>query len=152
MKIGEGVRQLIAEGTATVIATCDEALRPALTRGWAVAVSTDGGELTLCLEAADGSPTRTNLEASGAVAITCSRPTTYRTVQVKGEVAAVEEPTAEQLEAVARHAAAFSAEVEPLGLPPRAGERLLGGGLVAVRVRPLEVFDQTPGPKAGTRL
>lgn len=152
VRIEERVRELIVAGTATVVATRDEAMRPALTRGWGVAVAADGSELTLCLEAAEGSAVRANLEANGSVAITCSQPATYRTVQVKGEAVGLAEPSPGQLVAVERHVEAFSAEVEPLGLPPGAGQRLLGGGLVAVRVRPREVFDQTPGPKAGTRL
>jgi mannose-6-phosphate isomerase-like protein (cupin superfamily) len=62
---------------------------------------------------------RDNLESNGAVAITCSRPTTYQTVQVKGEVVAIREPTTEQRAAAEAHADAFSREVEDLGAPPR---------------------------------
>lgn len=152
MKIDEGARELLGEGTATVIATRDERMRPALARGWAVVVSADGSEISLCVAAPEGSAVRANLEQNGAIAITCSSPATYRTVQAKGEVVAISDPTPEELAAVDAHVAAFSRDIQPLGLPRDAARRLLEERLVTVRVRPRELFDQTPGPNAGTRM
>ncbi len=127
-------------------------MRPALARGWAVAPSDDGTEISLCVAAPEGSAVRRNLEGNGAIAITCSSPATYRTVQVKGEVIAISDPTPRRLAAVDAHVAAFCLDIEPLGLPPEAGRRLLDEGLIELRVRPSELFDQTPGPSAGTRM
>jgi hypothetical protein len=115
-------------------------------------VSADGGEVTLCVEAAAGSRMRGNLEAGGVIAVTCSLPTTYRTVQLKGRVLAVVEPDAEQRKRVRDHAEAFSAEAAQVGLPPRSGFRLLDDGLASVSFVVAEVFDQTPGPNAGARM
>ena len=84
--------------------------------------------------------------------MTCSRPTTYRTVQLKGEVVSVREPTAEQLAAVDDHVEAFSREAEEVGLMPGTGRRFLDPGLVAVTLAVRELYDQTPGPSAGARM
>jgi hypothetical protein len=73
-------------------------------------------------------------------------------VQVKGEAEIVGEPDEERLRAVRAQVDAFSAEVVQLGLPAAAGEALLADELLAVTVAPREVFDQTPGPTAGSRL
>jgi hypothetical protein len=152
MVIDEGARELLLAGVATVVATRDDRMRPSLQRGWALAVSEDGREVTVCVPAPPGSQTRENLEAGGAVAITCSRPTTYRTVQVKGQLVAIHDPTAEQRAAAEAHADAFSQEVEELGLPPGAGRRMFDTDLVAVTITVAELYDQTPGPRAGARL
>jgi hypothetical protein len=152
MVIDAGARELLLAGVATVVATRDERMRPSLQRGWALTVSEDGSEVTVCVPAAPGSPTRDNLELGGAVAITCSRPTTYRTVQVKGEVVAIRDPTPEQRAGAEAHADAFSLEVEELGLPPGTGRRMFDTDLVAVTIAVAELYDQTPGPKAGARL
>jgi hypothetical protein len=152
MVIDEGARELLLTGAATVVATRDERMRPQLQRGWAVAVSEDGREVTVCVPAAPGSRMRENLESNGALAITCSRPTTYRTVQVKGEVVAIRDITPEERASAEAHADEFSREVEAVGLPPGGGRRLFDGELVAVTIAATELYDQTPGPKAGTRL
>jgi hypothetical protein len=152
MVIDDGTRELLLAGVATVVATRDERMRPSLQRGWALGISEDGREVTVCVPAAPGSRMLENLESNGAVAITCSRPTTYRTVQVKGDVVAIREPTAEQRAGAEAHAAAFSREVEELGLPPGTGRRMFDPDLVAVRIAVAELYDQTPGPRAGARL
>jgi hypothetical protein len=152
MVIDEGARELLLAGVATVVATRDDRMRPSLQRGWALTVSDDGREVTVCVPATPGSQARENLESSGAVAITCSRPTTYRTVQVKGNVVAIRDPTPEQRGAAEAHADAFSQEVEKLGLPPDTGRRMFDTDLVSVTIAVAELYDQTPGPTAGARL
>jgi hypothetical protein len=152
VRIDGQVSELIAGGVATIVATRDVHLRPSIGRGWGISVSGDGDELTLCVEAAAGSRMRANLEAGGVIAVTCSLPTTYRTVQLKGPVLAVAEPDAEQLNRVHAHAEAFSSEAEQVGLPPRCGFRFLDDGLAFVRFAVAEVYDQTPGPNAGARM
>jgi hypothetical protein len=152
MRLSGEAQELILAGTATIVATRDTEMRPTLTRGWGVRFSEDGGLLTLCVGIAPGSPVRAHLEENGEIAITCSRPTTYRTTQVKGKAEVLGEPDERQLAAVAAHVEAFSAEVILLGLPDDAGARLADDGLLAVAVSPRELFDQTPGPGAGAAL
>jgi hypothetical protein len=73
-------------------------------------------------------------------------------IQAKGRVTAVGEPSAEQLERVRAHVAAFAAEIEPLGLSPELTRRLLVPELFAVTFAVHELYDQTPGARAGARL
>lgn len=152
VRINDEVRGRLAGGVATIVATRDDHLRPSVTRGWGISVAAEGTELTLCVGAPSGSRTRANLQSNGAIAVTSSRPTTYRTVQLKGQVVAIVEPTQEQLEAVEAHVEAFSREAEELGLAPGSGRRLVDPGLVAVSFSVHEVYDQTPGPNAGARI
>jgi hypothetical protein len=152
MKIEGRVTELIAGGVATIVASRDERLRPSIARGWAVTVSASRTEVTLCVEAPAGSRMRDNLQSNGAIAVTCSRPTTYRTVQLKGLVTMIADPSAKQLTAVDRHAQAFSSEAEQVGLGPGSGFRLLDRELVSVSFKVAEVYDQTPGPSAGARM
>lgn len=152
MVLDEAARELLLAGVATVVATRDDRMRPSLQRGWGLAISEDGREVTVCVSAAPGSRMRENLESNGAVAITCSRPTTYQTVQVKGEVVAIGDLTSEQRAGAEAHADVFSREVEELGLPRGTGRRLFDPDLVAVTVAVAVLYDQTPGPGAGARL
>jgi nitroimidazol reductase NimA-like FMN-containing flavoprotein (pyridoxamine 5'-phosphate oxidase superfamily) len=146
------VRELLASGVAVVVATCDARLRPAIARAWGISVSSDGTEATLCVSAPAGSKTRANLGSNAAIAVTCSQPSTYRTVQLKGRVVEIGGTSDEQLARVDAHVEAFSREAEAVGLPPGSGRRLADPGLVSVSFAVSEVYDQTPGPRAGARL
>ena len=138
----------LRSGVAVIVATRDAALRPSISRGWGPLVVADGARLVLCVEA----DRRGDLEATGELAATFSRPTTYRSVQIKGAVKVVAEPSAADRERVAEHHAAFTAETGQIGLTPAQTRRLLFDELVTVTVMATAVFDQTPGPRAGTRL
>jgi hypothetical protein len=152
VQVGDDVVELLSGGVATIVASRDEELRPEIARGWGIRISDDRSEATLCIEAAEGSPMRANLERNGALAVTCSLPTSYRTIQLKGEASDVRAPTPEQLADVARHADAFAREAEQVGLPLGTAQRLVDPGLAAVTLSVRELYDQTPGPNAGAAL
>jgi hypothetical protein len=152
MRVEADLAEFVAQGVATVVATRDESLRPQIARGWGPRPSADGTELTLCVETPPGSRTRENLERNGAIAVTFSLPSTYRTVQIKGERLAVRDPTAEERVAIDDHVEAFSRESAQVGLPEGMGRRLLSPVLLAVTFAVRELYDQTPGPSAGRKL
>jgi hypothetical protein len=142
----------VRSGVATVVATCDEDLRPEITRAWGPDVSEDGCSVTLCVTALPGSETRTNLERDGAIAVNFTLPTTYRSVQLKGSVLDVRDPSPEELARVERHVALFVEETEQVGLSAAGARQLAERDLIAVTFAVRELYDQTPGPNAGERL
>jgi hypothetical protein len=137
---------------AVVVATRDAGLRPHLTRGWGPSVVDDGRGLRLCVSARPELRTLGDLADNGRIAVTLSRPATYRSLQVKGGAALVEEMTTEDGERAVRHREAFAAEVADFGLSRAVLERMVAGPLVAVTFEVAELYDQTPGPGAGARL
>jgi hypothetical protein len=148
-----GLVAFIHGGVAVGMATRDEDLRPAYTRGWGPGVSADGLWLTLCVVAAQGSSSRENIEGNGAIAVVFNPPTAGRALQVKGVAVEAREPAAEELERAERHLEAFAAEAERVGAPPGNAQRLfVQRDFLAVRLSIDEVFDQTPGQRAGVRL
>jgi len=148
-----GVVARLGAGVAVVVATPDLELRPTLARAWHPRIDAGGRRVTLCVEAPLGSPIRANLERRCALAATFVRPTTYRSVQVKGTVRDVRPSTAEERRAVADHNAIFVDEVVEVGVPARVADRFLDDReLLAVTVDVRELYDQTPGPAAGERL
>jgi hypothetical protein len=146
------IAELVRQGVALVVATRDLDLRPAVTRGWGPALSDDGGELMLCVEAPPGSPTRDNLAAGAPLAANLSRPSTYSAVQLKGTVRDMRAPSAAELDRVAAHVDAFAVEVAGLGMDPEAARGFAGAEFVTVVVDVTERYDQTPGSGAGAPL
>jgi hypothetical protein len=151
--IGPELRARLDEGYAAVAATCDERLRPELARVWGMEVSPDGRSVTFCVEAPPGSRMRANLERGCAVAITATKPTTYRSIQVKGRLRGVWEPTEADLARAVGQRDAFAQDVAALGIEPARGVRFMRDeALCAVEIDVDELYDQTPGPAAGSRL
>lgn len=139
-------------GIAVVVATRDADMRPQITRAWGAGVAADGSALTICVTAAEGSQTLGNLRANGAIALTFSSPTTYRTVQSKGVVTDLCEPGEHDLARRDEHLEDFLDQGEQVGIEQRLARRLVRGEAVAVTVALRELYEQTPGPGAGTRL
>jgi hypothetical protein len=146
------VADLIGEGVAIVAATRDAELRPRLGRGWGASPPA-AGLLSLCVDAPERSPLRAALVEHREIAVTFAQPSTYRSLQVKGLVSAVGEPTAEQLALVDSHEVAFGADAELIAVPPRMVARMLDRqSLISVTLTIEEAYDQTPGAAAGGRL
>ena len=152
MRAGLDLSSFLREGLAVIVATCDEQLRPEVSRGWGPVLTADSAMLTMCVAAAAESKMRVNLERGGTIAATFSLPTTYRTVQLKGPLVSVREPTAEHLACVDEHLAGFVEQVARLGIPASRAPRLREPALLAVQMQVRERYDQTPGQKAGSPL
>lgn len=143
---------LLQGGVAVIVATRDGELRPEIARGWGIEVARTAERATVCVGEPPGSRTRANLAETGAIAVTCSRPSTYRTVQLKGTALELRPPDERQLAAVRRHLEAFVEEVGKVGVRPEGARMFLGKELLSVTFEVREVYDQTPGANAGARL
>jgi hypothetical protein len=150
--LSEDVTAFLRCGLAIVVATRDDELQPEIARGWGPAVAPGGTAVTLCVSVGPASRTRANLERNGAIAVTCSRPSTYRTVQLKGVATDVRDPSDAELDRVRTHLAAFVEEVAQVGLAPQRARAVLEPDLAAVTLEVRELYDQTPGPNAGSPL
>ena len=134
-------------------ATCDEGLRPELARVWGMEVSSDGRQVTFCVEAPPASRMRANLERGSNVALTATKPSTYRSLQIKGRVRGTWEATEADIARARAQVDAFTGDVVPLGIEPARGVRFMReDALFAAVIDIEELYDQTPGPAAGARL
>jgi hypothetical protein len=148
--IGPEAAALIEGAAAVMVASRDAELRPEIARGWGAAVLDDGAAVRVCLIAPPGTPTRENLATNGQVSMNCTVPSTYRALQVKGTVIELGEPDEEDLERARAHARRFVAETAKVGAPAP-GEHYVQAVDLALTFAAHEVFDQTPGPAAGSR-
>ncbi len=143
----------VHSGVAIGVGTRNDDLRPAFTRGFGPEVSADGRSMAFCVIAPPGSPARENIEGNGAIAVVFNPPTAGRALQLKGVVIEAREPKPGELGRAERHLEAFVAEAEQVGVPPELTRRSFRRpDLFAVTFSIDEVFDQTPGQRAGARL
>jgi hypothetical protein len=140
----------ILEGLVSVlVGTRDGANRPECLIAAGLVVEPGGRRVTVFLPEATSAKTIENLRDNAAIAVCMDRPTTHRAVQMKGRCAGIRPAGPEDRPAMEAAAAAFFAEVEAIGVPPRAIRRLAAWPCLVVSVDVEDVFVQTPGPGAG---
>jgi hypothetical protein len=144
---------LLESGCSISVATVGLDGAPHASRGFGLSVLSDGTQVRLLLDAED-STTLANLARQGAVAVTGVAVPTLRAVQFKGTA---DEPMvtsdAGDLARAALHLESFFADVNRVeGTPIALLERLRPTAFAVCVITVAEVYDQTPGPGAGSPL
>ena len=158
LSINARLKTFLESGVSIVVGTRDADLVPEITRAWGLLVSKDRKSLSFCVPLATSEKTLNNLAGNGQVAVCCSLPTNYKTVQLKGQCIEIVDPGRADLAAVERHRVAFGRLNVSIGFPRERSETFWrrelesSEGLVKLRFVPEQIFDQTPGPDAGSPL
>jgi hypothetical protein len=142
----------LESGLTLVAATRDRELAPHCAFAVGLRVHPDRHHVTLLLPSRAGAEVIENLRSNGEVAITASRPIDYRTVQLKGRVVEVAVAPEVDREFVLRYRDAFSDHLAQVGMLRSLTQRLTVWPCVAALVAVRGVFEQTPGPRAGSPL
>lgn len=150
--IDEDLRAFLERGCAHIVATVDEDGSPHAQRAWGCTVVGDAA-VRLLLDGSDA-VLRRHLDAGGHIALTSADVRDLRTVQLKGRVLAVEdEPTAEDLSRCDRHNEELFTDIEVTDHYPRElVERMIPPRYVVAVASVEALYDQTPGPAAGSRV
>ena len=144
---------LLEGGCGVIIGTVGDDGAPHVSRGWGITVvSTAPAEVRLLLDAAD-TLAAANLAANHRVAVTGGDIRTLHSIQFKGEATAVEPATADDRRRAAQYAGDFFGNINAVdGTPLDLLQGLEPRDYTACTVRIAELYDQSPGPSAGTRL
>jgi Pyridoxamine 5'-phosphate oxidase len=144
----------LESGCALIVGSVGADGRPAASRGWGLTViDAERPELRLLLDAEDDQTVANLSVADAPVAVTGADVPTFRSVQLKGRVVAVEPADAADRARAVRFMEAFFTDITNTdGTPRPLLEHLVPSGFVASTVRVDDLFDQTPGPTAGTPL
>lgn len=150
----EAQAAFIQRHTSMNVAARDAHNRPALARGLGIRVSPDRRLLTVFLSETHSRQVLRCLRENGAIAMAVTRPKTHETLQFKGRVREIRPLTDEDRQAMAAYQDSFVEELKGLGYRREFTRRLFAGSDTAVAVifEPREMFDQTPGRKAGEKL
>ena len=150
--IDAGLADFLESPVMIILGTGAEGV-PEIGRGLGASIDPDGEALHVMVSAWQWPETVANARANGRIAATFARPADYVPYQVKGQVDLVAPPTPALLACAARYAARIAEALARLGQPPdRTAPWRSDRDLVALRIRPEQVFVQTPGPHAGSLL
>ena len=144
--------EFLEQGLAIHIGTRDERLRPNGCVVTAVRVEDQGRHLVAFIPKAVTPAVFEDLRGNGQAAISFTRPSDDKAVQVKGEFVSLAEATEAEEQFAKAQWGGFLKQLDLIGLPGKATNTWTVWPCVAVRIRVTALFSQTPGPEAGSVL
>lgn len=150
--IPDEVAQFLQQGLSIHVATRDAHMAPLGARALALRVHADGRRLTVYLAAAAAERLRAGLEASRQAAVNVGRPTDDRACQVKGVLEGMQPANADERELIEAQWRGFIGQLAQIGVSPEAIAAWVTWPAVSIELRVTALFEQTPGPRAGTAL
>jgi hypothetical protein len=143
--------QFLDSVVAIVVATSDEHLKPEVTRGWGMRVLEDGATVCVSIDRLRSQQTLENLRRHDKIALACIRPD-YVARQFKGRCLQITEAEAEDIARIEHHHRLYIDTGAEFEVPEAIVRHHWSSDVVTLRCRIDEVFDQTPGPAAGSVL
>jgi hypothetical protein len=107
---------------------------------------------TVYVPVATSHETMQNIAATRRIAVSASHPVDHCTIQLKGTTSGVRLAREDEAAFVRARFAAFADVLDAIGIPRRITLNVTCWPAFAVDFRVEEIYDQTPGPRAGARV
>ncbi len=148
----EALRAWIVAPVAIQLAACGEGLAPQSVRGFGVSFD-DSGALRVGIVDEQCPKLLAALRVGQPLAVNLTHPLTFHGRQFKGPLLELQEPSAEAAQAAQQYFGEFTELVAKIGLTPVQCRGFFKTGATRfLRMKPEQMFDQTPGASAGQRL
>jgi hypothetical protein len=135
-----------------LVATVNTQNVPSCCRAIALTSNDDVKTVTVYLPIATSHETIQNLATTRRVAIAATNPIDHCSIQLKGTMSASRIARNDEAALVKASLGAFADVLDSIGIPAPMTRNASCWPAFAVEVQVEDVFDQTPGPKAGTRV
>jgi len=153
--VSEALTAFLADGVSVVVSSGGAGGWPAVARALGCTVAADGRRVTVFLAESASQGLLAATAAGGQVAVVVTKPSTHRSIQIKGRAAARVPLPADARAVLAHHGEAFARDLLTIGYDRRFTRTLMDhdpADVVAVAFTPCGIFDQTPGPNAGSAV
>lgn len=147
----EAIASFLESGVSMVGASADDELVPEAFRIWGASLSDD--DFLRALVSSDAGATFGHVRQGTPLCMTFADVLNLRSMQVKGRaVGAAEPPGPEDLACMERYQEGLYPKILLNGTSPALFDGIRPRSVFVVTIEIDEVYDQTPGPSAGTRL
>jgi hypothetical protein len=150
--IDRNLAAFLQDGVGIHIGTRNARLEPNGARAIAVHVEDDGAHLVVYVPKNAVQRVLPDLRDNGQAALVFGRPTDDRACQVKGTFVSSRSARAHERPLLNAQWDGFMEKLERIGVPRASMAGWTTWPAVAIRLRATVVFEQTPGPAAGTPL
>ena len=144
------LRAFLEGGLGIHIGTRTSRLEPNGARALAVKVEDDQLHLLVYLAEVAARRVVPDLRANSAIAVGFARPIDERACQIKGIFVEVRPAAGDERRLVEEQVDGFRTNLEHIGIPRIGTSGWITWPAVAIRFRATTIFEQTPGPDAGT--
>jgi hypothetical protein len=146
------IERCLEPGLSILVGTVDAQGVPSCCRGLAVASSDNLEHATVFVPIATSRDIIANVATTHRIAIVASHPIDHCSTQLKGTARTARLATDEEASFIKSRLGAFKQILDGIGLPHRVTERVAYWPAFAIDVGVEDIYEQTPGPRAGTRL
>lgn len=137
----------------TILATRDHRFRATVGRGIATRYDSDSGHVDIFFTATQWRDFAATLKPGVVVAVTVVHPGSYHSFQIKGTADSIAAASETDIARARLHIEGMIAFMATLGITERQLTHILCvDDLRHIRLRPSDVFAQTPGARAGARI
>ncbi len=146
---------LMVKGVSVIVSAAGLDLRPSLMRAMGSAVEPDGSCITVYLSRSQSVQLLQDISSTARMALVFTQPHSHRALQLKGTLRSIRAAEPADRSVLERYWASMEQELGLIGYSAQFAHAMFScdlDDLVAVRFTPLQAFDQTPGPHAGTAL
>ena len=149
---GHKLREWVEGGISVIVGTADADKVPTCCRAIAISTKDNFETVTVYVPAATGQETIANVATTRRVAIACTIPRSHGSIQIKGISRGVKLASPSDEEFVRTRLQQWADALAEFGMPRCITQRMTIWPAFAIDVSVEELFDQTPGPKAGQPL
>jgi hypothetical protein len=139
-------------GTTVIVASADAHNVPSCCRAMAVSSTDNAATATVYMPLATSHDVLRNVATTRRLAITATNPLDHSSTQLKGVSLDVRLAREDEAAFVRARRDGFADSLDAIGIPRRVTQNVNCWPAFAVTIRVDEIYEQTPGPKAGTRL
>lgn len=146
------VHRCLEPGLSIIVATADANGVPSCCRAYAITSNDDLATLTVYLPVATSHDAIQSLARTKKLAVAATQMMESSATQLKGTAIETRLARDEEEAFLDESLEAFADKLVELGVPRRLARSAVHWPAFAVTIRVEEIYEQTPGPKAGTRL
>lgn len=153
--LNETLAAFLEGGVSVVASSAGPGNQPVLGRALGCHVSADRQHVTLFFAVSACGALLEAIAATGRVAAVVTEPSTHRSVLLKGGDARIVPVHADAADILSGHIGRFARDLDGIGFTGDFTRTLMAhhpDDITAVAFTPADLFDQTPGPKAGSRV
>ena len=150
--VDERIQCCLETGTAVFLATIASNGMPFCSRAIAIRSDDNLATATVYLPIATSRETLANLATTHRIAVTVAKPIEHVAVQLKGTGRNARFARPDEETFVRTRLTGFADVLDTIGIPRRVTRSFAHWPAFAIEIAVDQIFDQTPGPKAGTRL
>ena len=142
----------VEPGVSVIVGSVDADANPSCCRAVGLKTDDELATVTVFVPVATSADTIANIGATERLAIVTTHPISQCATQLKGVVQRTRPAREDEEPFIVNHFASFGGVLNTIGYPLRVTRSVTHWPAFAVEMRVDEIYEQSPGPKAGTRL